>query len=101
MSGRGKSGKSGKGVVSKRHKKQSGGSEGRIGNPAMKRLARRAGVSRVAVRCMEKMNEVAANYLEKLLDNCRAYCMHGKRKTINCSDVIYSLKRVGVKYMGY
>lgn len=100
MSGRGKSAKSAKGGAAKRHRKQTATSN-KISGPAIRRLARRAGVSRVGSGCFPEVNTAAVNYLTDLLDCCRAYCTHSKRKTINCMDVIYALKRLGTKYMGF
>ncbi|KAM0681202.1 hypothetical protein GINT2_000397 [Glugoides intestinalis] len=99
MTGRGKGGKSAKGVA-KRHRKPQTGSN-KISGPAIRRLARRAGVSRVGAGCIPEVNDAAVNYLTSLLDCCRIYCSHSKRKTINCQDVIYALKRLGTKYMGF
>lgn len=100
MTGRGKSAKSAKGGAAKRHRKQAAASN-KISGPAIRRLARRAGVPRVGSGCFPEVNAAAVNYLTDLLDCCKAYCMHSKRKTINCMDVIYSLKRLGTKYMGF
>jgi len=100
MSGRGKSAKSAKGGTAKRHRKQAVSST-RISGPAIRRLARRAGVPRVGSGCFPEVQNAAVNYLTELLDCCKAYCTHSKRKTINCMDVIYALKRLGTKYMGF
>jgi len=99
MAGRGKTAKSGKGAA-KRHRKQPAvGSK--ISGPAIRRLARRGGVPRVSRSCPPVVNSAAVNYLTDLLDCCRIYCSHSKRKTINCQDVIYALKRLGTKFMGF
>lgn len=100
MSGRGKGAKSAKGGAAKRHRKQTVSTH-KISGPAIRRLARRAGVTRVGSGCFPEVNAAAESYLADLLDCCRAYCTHSKRKTINCMDVIYSLKRFGTKYMGF
>lgn len=100
MSGRGKSAKSAKGGAAKRHRKQTAAAN-KISGPAIRRLARRAGVPRVGSGCFPEVNAAAVNYITDILDASRAYCMHSKRKTINCMDVIYALKRHGTKYMGY
>lgn len=99
MTGRGKGAKGAKGVA-KRHRKQPSSSS-KISGPAIRRLARRAGVPRVGAGCFPEVNDAAVNYLTTLLDSCRIYCSHSKRKTINCQDVIYALKRLGTKYMGF
>lgn len=102
MSGRGKGGaKNAKsGGAAKRHRKPASSSY-KISGPAIRRLARRAGVTRVSSGCHPEVNNAAIHYLTDLLDCCKIYCTHGKRKTINCMDVIYSLKRLGTKYMGF
>lgn len=99
MSGRGKSAKSGKGAAKRHRKTPVAGNK--ISGPAIRRLARRAGVARVGSGCFPEVNNAAVNYLTDLLDCCRIYCSHSKRKTINCQDVIYALKRLGTKYMGF
>ncbi|XP_077301422.1 uncharacterized protein LOC143922012 [Arctopsyche grandis] len=103
MSGNARGGKSAKGgakSAAKRHRKQTANSN-KISGPAIRRLARRAGVPRVGAGCFPEVQNAAVNYLTDLLDCCRIYCTHSKRKTINCQDVIYALKRLGTKYMGF
>lgn len=100
MSGRGKGAKSAKSGAAKRHRKPST-SANKISGPAVRRLARRAGVPRVGSGCFVAVNKATQAYLSEILEYCKAYCVHAKRKTINCTDVIYALKRTGTRYMGF
>lgn len=95
MSGRGKGVAKG---TAKRHRKSSSAGS-KISGPAIRRLARRAGVPRVSGGCIPVVCSATEEYLKNLLDLCRIYCLHSKRKTINSQDVIYSLRKIGTKYM--
>ncbi|OQS54892.1 HHF1 [Ecytonucleospora hepatopenaei] len=98
--GKGKSAKGAKGGAAKRHRKQTA-STNKLGGPAIRRLARRAGATRVGKGCFPEVNLLTNNYLNTVLGASCTYCTHSKRKTINCQDVVYALKRVGVRYMGH
>lgn len=100
MSGRGKGAKGAKGVAAKRHRKHTTHSD-KISKPAIKRIARRAGVKRVGAGCFAEINSAGKSYIKDILKIACVYATHAKRKTISCTDVLYSLKRMGVKYMGY
>ncbi|TBU04122.1 histone H4 [Hamiltosporidium tvaerminnensis] len=96
MSGRGKGGKGlGKGAA-KRHRKQAPQSD-KISKPSLRRLARRGGVKRLGASVYADMNTLARLYLDEVLRSAVTYANHAKRKTVVCSDVLYALKRQGVK----
>ncbi|KAF5140464.1 histone h4 [Vairimorpha ceranae] len=97
--GRGKGSKSAKGIA-KKHRKIASNEES-ISKPAIRRLARRAGVSRVGSGCFNEIRVAAKSYMTGIISYSFVYANHAKRKTITCSDVLYSLKKMGVKYMGY
>ncbi|KAK1349880.1 histone H4 [Hamiltosporidium magnivora] len=100
MSGRGKGGKGlGKGAA-KRHRKQAPQSD-KISKPSLRRLARRGGVKRLGASVYADMNTLARLYLDEVLRSAVTYANHAKRKTVVCSDVLYALKRQGVKLIGY
>jgi histone H4 len=99
VSARGGKGKVAKGIA-KRHRKQAAASE-QISKSAIRRIARRAGVRRVGGGCFNDINNAGRTYIKDVLSIAFVYATHAKRKTITCSDILYSLKRMGVKYMGY
>lgn len=98
--GKGKSAKTAKGGAAKRHRKQSSNTA-KLGGPAIRRLARRAGATRVGKGCFPEVHHIVVTYLTYILEASKSYCLHGKRKTINCQDVLYGMRRVGVRYMGH
>lgn len=86
--------------IAKRHRKQSGLTDS-ISKPAIRRIARRAGVRRVGGGCFKEINNAAREYIRDTLSIACIYATHAKRKTITCSDILHSLKRMGIKYIGY
>lgn len=98
IAAKGKS-KAAKGIA-KRHRKQAS-QAGNISKPAIRRIARRAGVRRVGGGCFKEINTAATEYIRDTLSIACVYALHAKRKTITCSDILYSLKRMGIKYIGY
>lgn len=100
MTGRGKGGgKSGK-TTAKRHRRQQQATD-KISKPSLRRLARRGGVKRLGAAVYPEMSTIAKLYLEEVLRYSVTYANHAKRKTVSCSDVLYALKRLGVKFIGY
>ncbi|KAH9411697.1 hypothetical protein HK407_04g08070 [Ordospora pajunii] len=98
IAAKGKS-KAAKGIA-KRHRKQASAADS-ISKPAIRRIARRAGVKRVGGGCFKEINNAGRAYIKDVLSIAFVYATHAKRKTITCADILYSLKRMGVKYMGY
>lgn len=99
MSGRGKGGKGGK-VAAKRHRRQQQATD-KISKPSLRRLARRGGVKRLGAAVYPEMCSVAKLYLEEVLRLSVTYANHAKRKTVICADVLYALKRLGIRFIGY
>ncbi|KAF7701626.1 Histone H4 [Cucumispora dikerogammari] len=97
----GKSGKKGKGSVAKREKSYKTKETVYISDPSFRRLARRAGVKRISKKCYPEMRSMTKAYLKRVLDQCVIYAEHKKRKTVVLNDVLYALKRVGCKLMGF
>lgn len=98
--GKGKSAKGAKSGAAKRHRKHVA-TTNKLGGPSIRRLARRAGATRVGRGCFPEVNALTNAYLSTVLESCKIYCIHAKRKTINCQDVVYALRRIGVRYMGH
>lgn len=99
MSGRGKGGKSMK-FTAKRHRRQQQATD-KISKPSLRRLARRGGVKRLGAAVYPEMSTIAKLYLEEVLRYSVTYANHAKRKTVSCNDVLYALKRLGIKFIGY
>lgn len=99
MSGRGKGGKGGK-VAAKRHRRQQQATD-KISKPSLRRLARRGGVKRLGAAVYPEMSSIARSYLEVVLGHSIVYANHAKRKTVTCIDILFALKRLGIRFIGY
>lgn len=101
MYGRGKGGKGlGKGGV-KRHRKLLRDSIQGIKNPAIRRLARRAGVQRVSGLIYEDTRAALKLFLDSVIRDSITYTENARRKTITVMDVMYALKRRGHTLYGF
>ena len=72
-----------------------------ISDGAIRRLARKGGVKRIASTVYQEMRETYLQFLEVLVNHAVAYCDCANRKTILPIDVVYSLKRQGRNIYGY
>merc|ERR1711904_134634 len=72
-----------------------------VTRPAIRRMARRGGVKRLASLSYEAIRTVLRQFLNRLLHDVVAYTDHGKRKTILPQDVIHALGRIGRTIYGY
>lgn len=108
-SGKGK----GKGKAKfKRHIRKGESIKG-ITKPAIRRLARRAGIKRISglvyneIRYNritdggEKPSGVLPEFMEKVIKDAVAYTDHAHRKTVTAMDVVYALKRQGRTLYGF
>ena len=101
MSGRGKGGKGlGKGGA-KRHRKVLRDNIQGITKPAIRRLARRGGVKRIADLIYEETRGVLKVFLENVIRDAVTYTEHARRKTVSAMDVVYALKRQGRTLYGF
>jgi histone H4 len=101
MSGRGKGSKGlGKGGA-KRHRKVLRDNILGITKPAIRRLARRAGVKRISVLIYGEIRGVLKMFLQNIISDAVVYTEHAKRKTVSCMDVVYALKRQGKTLYGF
>ena len=105
--GKGKGGKGGKGSKqgigksSQRHRRnKSNGIQG-ISKPAIRRLARRAGVKRISGTIYLESRVVIKAFLTNVIKDAVTYCEYSKRKTITALDVVYALKRQGRSIYGF
>jgi len=72
-----------------------------ITTPAIRRLARRGGVKRIAGLIYEETRGVLKVFLEHAIRDAVTYTEHARRKTVAVMDVIYALKRQGRTIYGY
>lgn len=100
---RGKGGKGlGKGPAAKRHRTVilRDNAQG-ITKPAIRRLARRAGVKRISGLIYEETRSVLRHFLEQTIGDAVIYTEHAQRKTVTAMDVVYALKRAGRPIYGF
>lgn len=72
-----------------------------ITKPAIRRLARRAGVVRISGLVYEEVRGVLRVFLEDVIRGAVLYCEHAKRTTVTAMDIVYALKRRGYTIYGY
>jgi len=68
---------------------------------AMRRLARRGGVKRVATLVQPEMQSALATFVKKLVTDAVIYADHGRRTTVTATDVIYALRQRKMHLYGY
>ena len=101
MSGRGAGGKGlGKGGA-KRHRKILKDNIEGITKPAIRRLARRAGIERLSGEVYQTIREEINSFLRGLVETSVVYTESANRKTIVAMDVVYALKRQGRTIYGF
>ena len=99
--GRGKGSKGlGKGGA-KRHRRVIHESIYGISKPAIRRLARRAGVKRISGFIYQETRGVLRRFLQNIIRDTVTYTEHAKRKTVTAMDVVYALKRQGKTIYGF
>jgi histone H4 len=85
---------------SKRHKKVHPDAAKALCPPAIRRLARRAGVKRLAGGVYEEARGLTRTFLESVVYYSLLYKLSYKRKTIGLKDVVFALKRRGNALIG-
>lgn len=68
---------------------------------AIKRIARRAGVKRIAKEIFPEARIVVKMFLERAVKNAITYTDYKKRKTVSVSDVLNGLRRQGQNLYGF
>lgn len=68
---------------------------------AIRRLARRGGVKRIAFQVYEYSREVLITFLDRLVRDALTYTEHGGRKTVTNMDVVHAMKRQGKALLGF
>jgi histone H4 len=101
MSGRGKGGKGiGKGGSKRNHKVVRDNVYG-ITKPAIRRLARRGGIKRIAGSVYEETRCALKEFLDKVIRDAVTYTEHDQRKTVTAMDIVHALKRRGRTLYGF
>ena len=72
-----------------------------ISDGAIKRLARRGGIKRVAGNIYGEVRNIYRTFIDKLAEDAFSYAEIAKRKTVYPLDVVYALKRQGRNIYGY
>ncbi len=88
-------------TASKRAKKVLGGSVAGISGGAIRRMARRAGVKRVAGTLPGEVRKVMLSFVEDTVRAACAIAEHGRRSLLTCSDVVAALRSRGRMIYGY
>jgi histone H3 len=95
MSSKAKLTKLGKGGA-KRHRKVLRDNIQGITAPAIKRLARRAGVKRIARQCYEEVRSVIKVHLENILRDVITVSEYKRHKTVSLNDTLTGLDIMGI-----
>ena len=103
MPGKGKGGKGGFGKEGAKRVNRRIAKENVLGitKPAIRRLARRGGVTRISSLVYDETRTVLKSFLENVVRDAVTYTEHAKRKTVTALDVVYSLKRQGKTLYGF
>ena len=74
---------------------------GHITNGAIRRLARRGGVKRMASTTGDSMRDYIDDFLNKVVRDTLTFCEHRRGHMITAMDVVYALKKNGRVLYGY
>ena len=66
-----------------------------VTKPAIRRLARRAGVKRIDGKIYEETRGSLKDFLSTIINDAVAYTQYARRKTVTTMDVLHALKRNG------
>lgn len=67
-----------------------------LNRPAIRRLARRAGVKRVSAGIYDEAPVALRAWLQMVIHDACAYTEHARRFTVTVNDILLGLKRNGV-----
>eukprot|EP00727_Mastigamoeba_balamuthi_P003322 m51a1_g12988 putative histone h4 (127) ;mRNA; r:2158-2538 len=88
------------GVGAKRHRMVLRDNLQGITRGALRRLARRGGVKRIAGPVYEEARAALKKWLEALIGDAVLYTESGRRRTVTVLDVLLALKRLGSTLYG-
>ncbi len=87
--------------TSKRLKKVVKDSVRGVTQPAIRRLARRAGIKRVSGLLYTEVRGVLRSFVENVVRDSIAFTECARRKSVQPSDVVHALRRRGKAIYGY
>lgn len=90
-----------KGTGNKRQKKVLRESIRGVTKGAIRRLARRGGVRRIAAETYEEVRKTLKAFVEGVTRDATALTEHAKRKTVTALDVVNALRKRGKILYGY
>lgn len=90
-----------KGASSKRLKKVVKDSVRGVTHPAIRRLARRAGIKRISGLLYDEVRGVLRAFVNGVVKDAISYTEAAKRKSVFPSDVVHALRRRGKAIYGY
>jgi histone H4 len=90
----------GKGKGNKRNKPKKDAIEG-LTKPAIRRLARRAGVKRMDGTVYQSSREQVKTFLRSVVGDSIRCSDNARRKTVSSGDVLFALKRQGTVMYGF
>lgn len=88
-------------VYGKRHRNQLKRTKPRVSQSAVRRLARRAGVLRMAKCVYGESRATILSELHDIVRNAVSYAKHCRRSTVNVAHVTAAAQRRGVTLYGY
>ena len=74
---------------------------GNITSGAIRRLARRGGIKRIAMASNVAVRDYIDDFLNRVVRDSLTYTEHRKARTITAMDVVYALKKNGRVIYGY
>ena len=89
------------GGAGKRVKKVVGSGNSNTSNGSIRRLARRAGVKRIAGAVFGEARDCIRRFVDGVVRDATAYTEHRKAKTVSVGDIVASLRRRGRTLYGY
>ena len=72
-----------------------------ITKPAIRRLARRGGVKRIAADVYNAVKAQMDGFLHNVVRDAASYTLHSARRTVTAIDVVYAMKRQGKAIYGF
>eukprot|EP00331_Platyophrya_macrostoma_P012580 CAMPEP_0176431678 /NCGR_PEP_ID=MMETSP0127-20121128/14944_1 /TAXON_ID=938130 /ORGANISM="Platyophrya macrostoma, Strain WH" /LENGTH=101 /DNA_ID=CAMNT_0017813709 /DNA_START=89 /DNA_END=394 /DNA_ORIENTATION=+ len=90
-----------KGSSTKRQKKVLRENVKSITKGAIRRLARRGGVKRIAAEVYDEVRDTLRTFVENVVRDATAYTEHAKRKTVTALDVVNALRKRGKIIYGF
>jgi histone H4 len=88
-------------VVAKRHRAVKRDVISGITNAAIRRLARRGGVKRMAETVYAEIRGIVKVFVENTLRDTIVFTEYANRRTVTALDVVHALKRRGRTLYGY